>query len=221
MLKSVLFLVKKDLALELRQKATLGGIGLYVVSTVYISYLSFHKLVETPIWNALFWIILLFGAFNATASSFANETSSRRLYLYTLAPPQAVILSKIIVNSLMILALGILNLACYSLFLGSAPLQGSEWTLFLLAVLLGCLGFAATLTMISGIASQTNNNLALTAILGLPVILPLLLVLLRFSKNILDGISWSVNQRYCLILAMLILLVSGLSYLLFPYLWRD
>jgi heme exporter protein B len=59
------------------------------------------------------------------------------------------------------------------------------------------------------------------AILGLPVILPLLLVLIRFSKNTLDGIAWSVNDTYAWQLLALSILSLALSYILFPYLWRE
>jgi heme exporter protein B len=59
------------------------------------------------------------------------------------------------------------------------------------------------------------------AILGLPVILPLLLLLMRFSKNAIDGIAWTANANYAWQLGALALLAAALSYILFPYLWRE
>jgi heme exporter protein B len=70
-------------------------------------------------------------------------------------------------------------------------------------------------------AAQADNNLGLMAVLGLPVILPMLLLIIRFSKNALDGIAWSVNAQYAWQLMALNALTLALSYILFPYLWRE
>ena len=100
--KQIKYLIAKELRLEMRNKYALGGILLYVVSTVFVSYLSFKKIVTPATWNALFWIIFLFASVNAIAKSFISETKGRLLYLYTLTSPQSVILSKIIYNSLLL-----------------------------------------------------------------------------------------------------------------------
>src|SRR5688500_1827509 len=105
MLRQVIHLISKELTLELRQKYVLNGILLYVISTVFISYLSFKRVSDPPTWNALFWIIMLFASVNAVSKSFIQESKGRQLYLYTLASPQAIILSKIIYNMLLMIAL--------------------------------------------------------------------------------------------------------------------
>ena len=43
---------------------------------------------------------------------------------------------------------------------------------FLLAVVLGGIGFAAVLTLISAIAARAGNGIGLMAILGFPLVLP-------------------------------------------------
>src|ERR1035437_8050595 len=108
--QQIKYLFKKEVKLEMRNKYALGGILLYVVSTVFVSYLSFKQIINPATWNALFWIILLFASINGVAKSFINETRGRQLYLYTLASPQAVILSKILYNSLLLTVLSILCL---------------------------------------------------------------------------------------------------------------
>ena len=59
------------------------------------------------------------------------------LYYYTLADPRAVILSKTIYNLGLMFLLSVINLACYSLFIGN-PVQ--DILQFTIAVLLGSLG---------------------------------------------------------------------------------
>ncbi len=210
-------LIAKEIKLELRNKYALGGILLYVISTIFVSYLCFKRIVTPATWNALFWIILLFASINAVAKSFINETRGRLLYLYTLASPQAVILSKIIYNSLLLLVLSGLCLLIYNLFVGNII---QDTPLFLLTLFLGSFGFSSLLTMVSAIASKTGNNFTLMAILSFPIILPLLMVLIKLSKNALDGLeNWDVH--YLLILVCINMIIIALSYLLFRYLWRD
>ncbi len=217
LIHQIKYLVTKELKLEMRNKYALGGILLYVVSTVFVSYLSFKKIIDPATWNALFWIILLFASINAIAKSFMNETRGRLLYLYTLASPQAVILSKIIYNSFLLIVLSGLCLLVYSLFIGSII---QDIPLFLLTLLLGSFGFSSLLTLVSAIASKTNNNFTLMAILSFPIMMPLLMVLIKLSKNAIDGLEhWDSNS--ILVLLFLNVIIIALSYLLFRYLWRD
>jgi heme exporter protein B len=210
-------LVSKEIKLEMRNKYALGGILLYVVSTVFVSYLSFKKIIDPATWNALFWIILLFASINGIAKSFINETRGRLLYLYTLVSPQAVILSKIIYNSFLLIVLSGLCLLVYCLFIGNII---QDFPLFFVTLLLGSLGFSSLLTMVSAIASKTSNNFTLMAILSFPIMMPLLIVLIKLSKNAIDGLdNWDYNSL--LILLFLNVIIIVLSYLLFRYLWRD
>jgi heme exporter protein B len=92
---------------------------------------------------------------------------------------------------------------------------------FLLAVVLGGIGFAAVLTLISAIAARAGNGLGLMAILGFPLVLPMLLAVMRASKLSLDGVAWSVTSTYFLGLILLDVITITLAWVLFPYLWRD
>ncbi len=211
------YLIAKEIKLELRNKYALGGILLYVVSTVFVSYLSFKNIISPTVWNALFWIILLFASINAIAKSFITDTKGKMLYLYTLVSPQAVILSKILYNSLLLTVLSALCLLVYSIFIGNLI---QDYPLFLLTLLLGSFGFSSLLTMVSAIAAKTSNNFTLMAILSFPIMMPLLMVLIKLSKNAIDGLQkWDVS--YLVVLLFLNVIIVSLSYLLFRYLWRE
>jgi heme exporter protein B len=93
--------------------------------------------------------------------------------------------------------------------------------MFFIALFLGCTGLATAFTMISAIASKAGNNFALMAILGFPVVLPLLLASIKLSKYAADGLSWSGALTYLGVLGALNVVIFALAYLLFPYLWRD
>jgi heme exporter protein B len=218
MLKEIKYLLQKEIMLEWRQKAALNGLLLYVVSTVFVVYLSFRVVDHPATWNALFWIIMLFAATNAASKSFSRESRSTGLYIYSLVSPQSVILSKILYNIMLMLAISFITYLFYSLFIGNLVQDG--W-MFIAALGLGSIGFASILTLIAGIASKSSNNFTLMAILGFPVLLPFLMTLIRISKNAIDGIDRAVNVQYILILLLINVIVVILSYILFPYLWRD
>ena len=211
-------LVRHEARQEWRQRYALSGLLLYVVSTVFITYLAFRQSISTDTWVALFWIILLFASVNAVAKSFLQVPGGRLLYLYSLTPPQALILSKIIYNAGLLCVLGTL---CYGTF---AVLVGSPFAnpgLFLIGMILGASGLASTLTLISAIASKSPNNATLMAILGFPLILPVLLTVIRFSQNALLENGWDLNLKLMGVLLLLNVAVVALSYILFPYLWRE
>ncbi len=218
LLKQTGSLIKREILLEQRQKYAFYGVLLFVVSTVFVAKFSFRVINEVPVWNALFWIILLFASVTGVARSFAQESRGRLLYLYTLADPRAVLLAKMVYSIILMVFLGFAGLLVFS-FLVGYPIQNSP--LFFLALFLGCTGLAVAFTMISAIASKAGNNFTLMAILGFPVVIPLLLATLKLSKYAADGLAWNGALTYIGVLVTLNLVIAALAYLLFPYLWRD
>jgi heme exporter protein B len=217
-LNETISLIQKELQLEWRQKHALGGIVLYLVSTIFICYLVFAGIVNEQTWNALFWIIMSFASVNLVLKSFVEENSGRKLYLYTLASPVSVIFSKILINTLVMIVLGILGYILFSLFMGGIVRNPLAWWLVLIS---GVSGFASILTMVSAIAGQTRNNFTMMAILGFPLILPLLLLIIKASASAINGLTLPQILPGVLVILMLGLLSLTLSYILFPYLWKE
>lgn len=219
--KEVKSLLYKELLLELRQKYAINGILLYTLSTIFICYLSFN-IKNTGIshltWNALFWIIMLFSATSAIAKSFVQENQNRILYYYTLVSPQGVILSKIIYNVFLIWFLSLVAIILFSLVLGNPVV---DFGLFAFNLLLGSLGLSTALTMVSAIASKAGNNGILMAILSFPIMIPIILLVIKISKNAIDGIARSESIDELITLGGINLIVGTLAYMLFPYLWRS
>ncbi len=216
--RPIWLLTKKDIRLEFRNKSLIGGLLLYIAATIFVSYLSFTQVAEVPVWNALLWIILLFSFTNSIAASFQFEKDGRDIYLYTLVSPQQIILSKILFNSILGVLTSVLTYLVYQLLLGDLV---QDHLLFLVTLIFGAFGFSAALSLIGAIAVRTGNNLSIMSILGFPIILPILITLMRLSKNAIDGLAWSVSYKYMAVLVALNVIVVTLSYLLFPYLWRE
>jgi heme exporter protein B len=212
-------LFTKDLKLELRQKYAINSIILYVVSTVFVAYLAYQGDIEARSWNVLFWIILLFAAVNAATKSFVQERPARHLYYFWLSSPQAIIMAKMFYNMLLMLLLAGITYVVFLLFLGNFIVGH---LLFLTALIFGALGFASTLTMVSAIASRSDNNFSLMAILSFPLMLPFLLSLIKLSNLALSQSHFNLLAWQLLsIVVGLNLIVIILSFILFPYLWKE
>ncbi len=216
--QQVKHLIKKEIILEWRSKYALNGVLLYVVSTVFVCFMSF-QIIDKITWNALFWIIMLFASINAIAKSFLQESKGRQLYTYTLVSPVALIIAKTIYNSLLMMILTVIALAFYCLVF--EPNKDIDILMYLLAAVLGSLSFSTIFTMVSAIASKTGNGGMLMAILSFPIIIPVLIVLIKFAKNAMDGLDRSVSLDEIGLLALINVMVMTVALLLFPYLWRD
>ena len=218
MLKSVYSLLKKDVLLELRQQHTLYGILLYIASTVFVLSLSVQEL-EANVWNGLFWVIQLFVCVNAVAKSFLQESKGKMLYYYSIVSPVQFIIAKIIYNICLMIGMSLVSLLLYAIFLNNPLSNALQFTGI---VVLGGASISLVFTLMSAIAAKANQNAALIAILGFPVILPLLLLLMRLSKAAFNEIfrEGALLQLTGLILG-LDLLIVGMAVVLFPYLWKE
>ncbi|WMJ71706.1 heme exporter protein CcmB [Cytophagaceae bacterium ABcell3] len=221
MVREISAQIKKEIMLEWRQRYALNGMLLFAGSTVFICYLSIGvRAGDLSIftWNALLWIIMLFTAVNAITKSFMQERQARNLYYYNLTSPRVIILSKIIYNVLLMIILAFTAYLFYSLVLGN-PVE--DLGMFLLVLLLGAMSFSGTLTLISGIASKSGNGSMLMAVLSFPVIIPVLVLLIRCSRNSIDGLERSLIYNDLMILVAINAMVVAVSYLLFPFIWKS
>jgi heme exporter protein B len=218
MLKTIFALLKKDVLLELRQQHAFYGILLYVASTIFILYLSINK-PEGDVWNGLFWIIQLFVCVNAMAKSFLQESRGRMLYFYTIVGAKEFIIAKLIYNIIIMLLMSLLSLGLFFILLKN-PLDNVLQ--FVGIVCLGGVSLSLVFTLLAAIAAKAQQNAALMAILGFPLIVPQLMLLIRLSKSAFGEVfrEGAVLQITLLLIALDIMVVA-LSLILFPFLWKD
>ncbi len=217
----MLKLVQKEFLLELRRKSVISGLALYLFSTVFIYYLTFslrQNLINPLVWSALFWVTILFSSVNTVAKSFIGEKRGQEIYFYSLTSPESIILSKLIYNFLLCAMLSYSGFILFILFINN-PI--ADTLIFALTILLASWGFSASLTLLSGIAAKANNSNILMAVLSFPVVISILLLVIKITKNCIDGLDRSVSYDELLTLLAINCLVTAVSYLLFPYIWRS
>lgn len=217
----ILTLLKKEFTLELRRKSVISGLGLYLFSTAFICYLTFslkQNQITPLVWSALFWITILFTMINTIAKSFIGEKRGQDIYYYSITNPEMIILSKIIYNFLLTL---LLSFAGFVLFITLLNNPVTDTGLFAVLLVLAAMGFSTSLTLLSGIAAKANNSHILMAVLSFPIVISILLVVVKVTKNCIDGLDRSVSTNDLLTLLAINCLIGATSYLLFPYIWRN
>jgi heme exporter protein B len=214
-------LLKKEFILELRRKSVIAGLGLYLFSLIFICYLTFNlkqNSISPATWSALFWLTILFSVVNSVAKSFIGEKKGVFIYLYTIASPQQIILSKILYNTLLCWLISLTGYLLFSIFIFN-PVQ--DQLTFFMVLLLVSIGFSTSLSLISGIAAKANNSNVLMAVLSFPVVISILLMAVRATKNALDGLELSSSSDELLNLVAINCISGALGYILFPYIWRS
>jgi len=215
-IKHISTLIKKDLLLEVRQQYSFYGILLYVIATIFVLYMTIRE-PEAKVWNGLFWVIQLFICINAVAKSFLQETRGRMLYFYSIVNPRDFVLAKLAFNSVLMLLMSFLSIILFTLFLGN-PIQ--KVPQFIGLVLLGGWSLNLVFTFLSAIAAKAQQNAAIMAILGFPLIIPQIMLLMQLSNSVFSDKIAIASSTLFLIVALDILVIL-LAVILFPFLWKD
>ncbi len=210
-------LIQKDFNIELRQRYILASILLYVVSTVFIIS-KILQAVSPMLWNAMFWILFLFTAVSTLMKSFSQEISSRELYYYYLTGPIEVILAKFVYNFFSLFLMGCLITLAFAVFINN-PI--ANYDIFFIGILLGALGTSVVFTLTASIASKGGNSATLMSVLSIPLLLPILLFNLRITGYAIGILGGNTFYNDVFLLLAIIIILIGVSLLLFPQIWRT
>ena len=216
-IKTISALLKKDLLLEIRQQYSFYGVLLYVISTIFVLYLAMGRPAD-EVWNGLFWMIQLFVCVNAVAKSFLQENRGRMLYFYSIAGPVDFILSKLLFNALLMLVMSSMSLLLFLVLMGNPLKQPLQ---FVGLSLLGGVSLSVVFTFLAAIAAKAQQQAALMAILGFPIIIPQLLLLMKIATIAFSSVIQAGLGQMVLLLIGLDAMVIVLAIILFPFLWKD
>jgi heme exporter protein B len=105
----------------------------------------------------------------------------------------------------------------FTLFLGNPVLI---FLPFIGLVLLGGWSLSLVFTFLSAIAAKAQQNAAIMAILGFPIIIPQLMLLMQLANTVFSDKTGIAFSTLLLIVALDVLVVM-LAVILFPFLWKD
>lgn len=217
MFKQFHTLLKKEFILELRQKYAIGGILLYVAASTMLVFLSMGTL-EPNLWITFYWLLMLFAAVNAIAKSFTNDAGNKQLYLYQLANPHLVLLTKITYNFLLLLLMASIGLLVFILLFNN-PIV--DYKIFTTIFFLGVLSFSTLFTVMSAIAAQSGGSAIIMPIISFPVIVPIFVLLVKLSAASVSNFGTLNYYKDVFSVLAINVAILSVSFLLFPYIWRD
>ena len=214
----VLTLFKLEWQSEMRRPQAMGALLLYVFATCFVAFMAFKTGIQPPAWNALFWVIVLFAATYASSRAVGAESKGSRLYHYFIFHPLEYFFGKMCWNLLLMIQISAVTFLFLGLFIKN-PVQ--DVPLFLLITFAGSACMAASLSLVNCIAARASGGFALSALLAFPVLIPVLTVSVKGSKNAMDGLDTSLVYPQLAVLLLLFVAINALSVLLFPFVWKD
>ncbi len=211
--------VVKDLQIEFRSKTLFSLIiSFCVIVTVSIGFASGGMVGGASVHAILLWVIIFFTGMNTLSHIFYREieesTASFNLVYYT---PEVVFVSKLIVNTLIMIMAGIVVGLLYVLVMNVTMYHTLE---FMLIVFTGCVALSGSTTLIAAISAVAQARGGLFTILAFPVVLPLLTVVIKITTQCFFKEIFSPLSAIIFLLAFATLLVVS-SCMLFPFIWRE
>ena len=150
MINKILSILYKDFKIEINQSHLFFSVGLYVISSIYIIYISYQPtgILSSEHWVSIFWVIILFSSISAVSKSFFQESGNRNYYYYYVLSPDELIISKLIYNFLFIVFVTFLTFILFTFLLGNFI---QSYSFFISLLLIGSLSISNCLTLILSI----------------------------------------------------------------------
>ncbi len=245
--QQALALLAKDLKAELRTKVAVSAVGVFTFASLLLLGLATAVLKEVPTvkiiglidpitvadvinkmhpaWDApskmgMLWVLFCFAAFAGLAHSFVHEEETGTVTALRLSmSAEAVYTGKLLFNLIVLLVIMITVTPIYMAMTGMSV--GSLFV-FLLVMVSGCIGLAATATIIGALAAKAQGTGALYGALGLPLLLVFLMLLLNAASTIyiVDAPTLRVAKDVGGLFSFGVLIIS-MSVMLFHFIWEE
>ena len=219
-MRETLFLFQHFWRADIRAKHGVSGLVLFAVATVYATYQIAGGHPNPEVWNAMAWVILLFTSFNGVSRSLEEDRPEVLSYLRTTVRPLHYVMARTMHNVVVLGGLACMVLAFFGLLMGWSELEGWRLWGFLAAMVSTAIALGTMLTLLALIAARAGGGFGMTAVLGLPLVLPIVLVCTNLGKALLQGHLLSDTWHHFMFLGALTVGSGVLGAVLFPYLWR-
>jgi heme exporter protein B len=211
----------KELRSEFRRRYSLSALLLFLLTTIVFAAFSISGETASPKFaSALYWIIMFFAGLAGLEKTFVAEFErSTVLFLKLYCPPSAIYFGKLFYNVIIAIALSLLSVPLFFLFIRSQSCVSPA--MFLVVSLLGSCGLATASTIVSAIIARAGSRNALFPILAFPLLLPLLLIASDATQTTFYSAAADDFTENLALIVSYIGIVAPVSYLLFEFVWND
>ena len=219
---STLALVRKDVHSELRTRYALNALIMFVVTAVATILFALRSDQPTSsVLSGLYWVVVFFTAMSGLSRTFVSEEErGTTMTLQLVASPSTVYFAKLVFNTMLTFSMTIAVTILYMTVFSNA-FDIKTPSIFITTVVLGSLGFASASTIIAAIVAKANTRGTLYPVLSFPILIVLLMTVMNATTRALDGEPFGDSLGDFQILVGYFLAMTGGSYLLFEYVWKD
>ena len=214
-------ILEKDIRLELRSRYAINTLLMFVLAAMpLILFAMGRQNIGVREQSALLWILILFaGALGLGRSFIAEEERNTVLLLQLNARPSTVYVGKLLFNFLLILAVNLVAVGAFVVFLQFTVIYAG---LLALALLLGAIGLAGATTLLAALIARSASQAAILPVLVFPILVPLLVSVVQATQcALLEPLGWIAASDDLMVLIGFSGVTITASVLLFDYVWRD
>ncbi len=216
--REIAILLRKDFELEIKKKQVALGLLVYMSSCIFLVQILEENL-NARMWNVVFWLLMVFVTMTIVNKSFLGESKARQLFYYNNFRAQAMIISKQIYSLIISIVFGMIAYLLFSFFI---PLEIDHRGQYFVILLLGTVSISLSTTFLSSISAQVmDSSGALTAVLGMPLLIPLFLLIQQSSIGFVSSVVGVDFLTSVVLLLVFDVIIFFLSLLLFPLVWTK
>jgi heme exporter protein B len=191
LLRTALFLAKKDLYSELKTKQIMVTQMIFAGLVIVVFSFAFDPANNTTkaVIPGVIWVIIVFAGILGLNRSFISEQRNDTIQGLLVAPMEAasIYLGKFIANFTMMLIVELVSIPFLFLlfdfkFYGSIPY-------FILVIFLGSFGFIAIGTFLAALAANSKSSEMLLPLLLFPITTPILIGVVQATRIILTNME--------------------------------
>jgi heme exporter protein B len=217
----VLAIIRKDLQIEFRSRELIGTMGVFALMSVFVfSFaLELDRIARQEVISGVLWVTVFFSSILGLSRNLTIEREQGSLDAMLLAPipRNAIFVGKLLGNFVFTLIVGIILLPVMFILFNLPTVN-----LAMVGILcLGILAISIIGTLLATITIQTRAREVLLPIVLLPVSLPIIIVVVRATTEILHQRPLEDWLLWLQILVGILLIYTVLSLLTFEYVIED
>ena len=207
---------QKEIKCGLRNKSSFLTCLMFGVTVIAcVSFALQGNVLEAKMQASIFWIALFFTFMSCGEGIFADEVKAGTiLALRIYGDGQSVLWGKMLYNAVFLSVMAVVLAPLYILFMDC---DINNLFLFALVLIAGASGVASSGTLVASLSVSANSGKGIFAILMLPVILPVLLLSVLLTSQLMGAGDFEMQYLGAVIFYDVISAVG--ASVLFDYVW--
>ena len=212
----IMQIFQKEIKCALRNKSSFLTCLMFGVTVIAcVSFALQGNVLEAKMQASIFWIALFFTFMSCGEGSFADEVKAGTiLALRIYGDGQSVLWGKMLYNAVFLSVMAVVLAPLYIMFMDC---DINNLFLFALVLIAGAIGVASSGTLVASLSVSANSGKGIFAILMLPVILPVLLLSVLLTSQLMGAGDFEMQYLGAVIFYDVISAVG--ASVLFDYVW--